>query len=214
MAGRDWLPPEPCICWRELRSNEDAGAASGIVGGCTIDYYFDSAMEKVSGQAVTLWMMIALFTALVTYALWRTGKMRVSTAIAIPIIVFYMAFVLTITIIERTPQKRTRYNLKLFWTINAILEGRSYLISEIIWNIVLFVPIGVLSSAILHRRPWWSLLFCTMLSGGIEVVQLLTHRGLFEFDDIIYNGFGAVTGLLLFLLLRRVRKNNGSTAEL
>ena len=46
-----------------------------------IDYYFDSAMEKVTGQAVALWMLLAAITGLVTYILYKRGKMKASTAI-------------------------------------------------------------------------------------------------------------------------------------
>lgn len=72
---------------------------------------------------------------------------------AIPILVFYIAFVLTITIIERTPGKQMKYNLELFWTVREIINGRTELISEIFWNIVLFVPIG---GADVYRFDWES----------------------------------------------------------
>lgn len=179
-----------------------------------IDGYFISAFEKITWQNILTWFAATVLVGGICVLLCKAGLMKKRTVALLVLLTLYITFVLTLTIVNRTPWRWSRSRMELFWTINAILEGRSYLISEIIWNIVLFVPIGVLASAILHRRPWWSLLFCTMLSGGIEVVQLLTHRGLFEFDDIIYNGFGAVIGLLLFLLLRRIRKNNGSTAEL
>lgn len=41
-------------------------------------------------------------------------------------------------------------------------------------------------------------------SAAIEITQLLTHRGLFEFDDIIHNTFGAFLGLFLFSLIRNI----------
>ena len=120
---------------------------------------------------------------------------------------FYLAFVLTITIIERTPAKEMKYNLELFWTVREIFSGRRELISEIFWNIVLFVPIGVFTSFVLPvqsshsrwRSTWTVILLGFLLSIGIEVTQLLTHRGLFEFDDIFYNTLGTAVGVVIYL---------------
>lgn len=57
---------------------------------------------------------------------------------------------------------------------------------------------------VLLKRPWLAVLIGVLISAAIEVTQLLTHRGLFEFDDIIYNSVGAVVGFLLYLLLKRI----------
>ena len=171
-----------------------------------IDYYFDSAMTKVTGQAVALWMLLAAIAGMITYILFRRGRMKASTAIIIPILVFFLSFVLTITIFERVPRRRARYNLELFWTVKCIIAGRTYLVWEVFWNIVLFMPMGLLVSALIPRRAWTAIPICVVASAAIEVAQLLTHRGLFEFDDIIYNSMGAVAGCLLYLMLRKVAK--------
>ena len=68
---------------------------------------------------------------------------------------------------------------------------------------MLFIPIGLMVSALL-KRPWLAVLIGVLMSATIEVMQLLTHRGLFELDDIIYNSVGAVVGFLLYLLLKRI----------
>ena len=34
-------------------------------------------------------------------------------------------------------------------------------------------------------------------SSVIEILQLITCRGLFEFDDIVHNGLGCMSGVLL-----------------
>ena len=152
---------------------------------------------------MVVWILCAIFAGLITYTLYRRDRMKVSTAIAIPVFVCYIAFVLTITILERTPGREMRYNLELFWTVRAIIDGRRALIIEIFWNIVLFVPIGLTVVVILRRHPMVSVMVGALLSTGIEVAQLLTHRGLFEFDDILYNTMGAAIGLLIYLLVRK-----------
>ena len=192
-------------------------------------------MAKITGKAVVIWICLAFISGLITHLLRRRGNQinhshqrrdklnqsgehgdqsgehdspceRKCGGRVIPILVFYLVFVLTITIIERTPAKEMKYNLELFWTVREIFSGRRELISEIFWNIVLFVPLGVLTSFILPggqsshsvwRSPRIVILAGFLLSTGIEVTQLLTHRGLFEFDDIFYNTLGTAVGVVI-----------------
>lgn len=171
-------------------------------------------MAKITGEAVITWTFLACISALITYGLCKHGKAKLSTAVSIPLLVFYIAFVLTITIIERTPAKEMKYNMNLFWTVREIINGRRELMSEIFWNIVLFVPVGVLISFALPvqrrasshsrwRSPWTVILAGFLLSTGIEVTQLLTYRGLFEFDDILYNTLGTAIGVMMYLRFAR-----------
>lgn len=134
-------------------------------------------MAKVTVESVALWMLIATVTGIITYLLWKSVKMEASTAIILPILVFYLSFVLTITIFERAPSRRMRYELELFWSYRAIASGTTRLIAENFWNVVLFMPIGVLDSGLLScRKLWFSVLIGAALSAAIEVIQLVTHR--------------------------------------
>ena len=124
-------------------------------------------MEKVTGQAVALWMLLAAIAGIVTFILYRRGKIQASTAVIIPILFFFLSFVLTITIIERVPRRKLRYNLELFWTIKSIIAGKTYLIWEIFWNVVLFIPIGLMVSVLL-KHPWLAVLISVLISFNAE----------------------------------------------
>ena len=67
----------------------------------------------------------------------------------------------------------------------------------------MFIPVGLL----LGILGWKGVLWATGISGAIELIQLITCRGLFEFDDIIHNTLGAVIGFGLYVLLKRVKKD-------
>lgn len=68
---------------------------------------------------------------------------------------------------------------------------------------VLFVPIGGMTAMLLKKKVWLAVVFGLLLSASIEVTQVITHRGLFEFDNISHNTLGSVLGVVLFLILRR-----------
>ncbi len=131
---------------------------------------------------------------------------KTTACLLIPLSV-YVAFVFTITLVNRARRRKYRYNLELFWSVKAALNGKEELAGEIFWNIVLFVFLGLLFAALIrslgHRGIWLSALAGGLLSAGVEVTQLLTRRGLFEFDDIVFNSTGAVIGVLLYLLIMK-----------
>ncbi len=174
-----------------------------------IDYYFDSAIAKVTVESVTLWMALAAITGLMTYTLYRHRKISAPTAILLPILVFYLSFVLTITVFERATSRRAQYELELFWSYRVAAKRRPELLWENFWNVLLFVPIGAMTASILRKRPWLGAVLGVLLSVGIELTQLWLHRGLFEFDDIFHNTVGAVIGVGVYLLVIRSLQYDG-----
>ena len=163
-------------------------------------------MRKVTLEAVVIWMALAFITGFAAYILYKRGRMHASTAIILPVLVFYLSFILTITVIERRARRKARYKLELFWSYKKAFSGAPQLLWENFWNVVLFIPLGLMGAVLMKKHPWLAVLFGMLLSAGIELTQLLTHRGLFEFDDIFHNTLGATIGVGLYLLLRRIER--------
>lgn len=153
-------------------------------------------------------MALAVFAAFITYVLYRNGKLKLVPALFIPVTVFYLSFVLTITVVERVSMPMAKYQLMPFWSYKAVFDGQTKLIEEVFWNYVLFIPVGILFSLVLpFRRKWLNIIPAFVLSAIIELSQLLLHRGLFEFDDIIHNTLGAAIGVLIYILaVKLIRK--------
>lgn len=89
---------------------------------------------------------------------------------------------------------------------------------NIILNILMFVPIGFLLPVFSNKfkKAWRTYLAGFLLTLGIELIQHITGRGIFEIDDIIGNTFGTLIGYglitLLFYLGNKLR-NKTSTME-
>lgn len=151
---------------------------------------------------------MAVFVGLIAFVLYRNDKIDIKSFISLPVFAFYLSFVATITIVARNPSPIARYELIPFWSYRAIAEGKTILISEVFWNYVLFIPIGILLMLILSSKHKWIVAIAcgSLLSSSIEVIQLISHRGLFEFDDIIHNTLGTVIGIGMFLFISRAGK--------
>lgn len=56
------------------------------------------------------------------------------------------------------------------------------------------------------RKGMISVVVGSLLSAFVEVVQLISHRGLFEFDDIVHNTLGVVIGIALYIIFSSIVK--------
>ena len=97
-------------------------------------------------------------------------------------------------------------NLIPFKTISGYIVNpisAKIAIGNIIGNIVLFIPIGLLAPFLVLKKYefWVSLKISLLASFGIslmfEVIQLLTYFGSFDVDDLLLNTLGGVFGFFI-----------------
>lgn len=112
-------------------------------------------------------------------------------------LLFLYSFVIVyLTLLNRNTIGR-KFMLTPFWSYRRFFEGE-YFRSMIINNILLFIPLGTILSRL---KPEWSTArTLVMISVGIEFLQYLSGRGVFETDDIISNSLGGLIGLAVGLL--------------
>ncbi len=104
------------------------------------------------------------------------------------LLIGYSFLILTETVLNRKPFVGEHIQLELFWSWKQWNVQKN----QILTNVVMFIPIGVLAS---FMWKWKGLWFAAGLSLLVEVLQLATSRGLFEFDDVLHNIIGAVVGV-------------------
>lgn len=139
-----------------------------------------------------------IITAVLAFFLIKK-KIIVSQMISGLLLTVYLGIVFASTVFTRTSDGIWHYELIPFWSWREVLIGNTYMLTEIVLNVILFIPIGILIPVLLRRRiRWWQgLLLGVLLSAVIEVSQLVLCRGLFEWDDMIHNGVGCMVGCLI-----------------
>ena len=116
------------------------------------------------------------------------------------LLIFYAVVVVYLTLLNRKAGNR-RFLLTPFWSYRRFFK-HDYFRRQILNNILLFVPFGFIISRL---NPKWSTMgILIMISGGIELLQYLSGRGFFEFDDIISNSLGGLIGLTAGMLWMNV----------
>lgn len=77
---------------------------------------------------------------------------------------------------------------------------------DIILNILLFVPLGILlPMGVKKLRSFWKIYFVGFLfTLGIETLQLYLKKGIFELDDIVNNTIGCMIGYGCFAIIQLI----------
>lgn len=119
------------------------------------------------------------------------------------LLVEYIFILVCSTIVYRPFRGAYEYNFTPLWTYVDIFEGRTVLIPEVLLNIILFVPLGLLVKAAYPQKSIiLCLFFACLLSSLIELIQLLFQKGFCETDDVIHNTLGCLVGMGVFSLVR------------
>ena len=113
------------------------------------------------------------------------------------LLIGYAFLILAETVLIRKPFQGEHLKLELFWSWKQFAIQQN----QILTNVVMFVPVGVLVGWIWRWRGLWA---AAGLSIFIEILQLITARGLCEFDDVIHNMIGALIGVGIVMIGRKL----------
>lgn len=122
-----------------------------------------------------------------------------------------MAFVFVMTLYGRTVETGRGVRLLPFASyIEAFQPENIELLLQVIMNILMFVPLGILLPINFKRFEKSKSVIWTALviSGVIESVQGVLQIGMFEVDDIFGNVFGAGIGFLCYQALQWMKKRS------
>ncbi|WP_341976277.1 VanZ family protein [Microbacterium sp. LWO13-1.2] len=97
----------------------------------------------------------------------------------------------------------------------AIIPFADYEWGDAVTNILVFVPLGILSALLLAKPSWWKVLIAVAgTSLGIEVAQLAAQKffaggHIADINDLLSNIAGGMLGYGLLLILSRIPQVSG-----
>lgn len=155
-------------------------------------------------------MFSVIFLVIVCFLIYllRNQKIVLSQAVAVLVLFLFLAVIFGSTVFTRTPKSYYEYELELFWSWRLVLHGNSAMLKENLLNMLMLLPAGLLLPVVAGRKLcWWKgLLIGVLISAVIETSQLIFCRGLFEWDDMIHNGIGCMTGCIITSWFIKKRK--------
>ena len=111
----------------------------------------------------------------------------------------YSFLIVVATLLDRKVGIDPSYNLHLFWSY----EEWGVQKEQILGNVIMFIPFGIFGAEIFK---WEIIPIAASFSFIIEVIQLISQRGLCEFDDIFHNTIGCAIGFGVYKLIKYVSK--------
>lgn len=153
----------------------------------------EKAIDYVFGLLDIPWLYyaIAAILGVVGWQLWKKPSLR--------LLIGYAFLILAETVLIRKPFVGEHIKLELLWSWRAWAMQKE----QILAKVVMFLPVGVLTGRIWHWKGLW---VAAGLSVGIEILQLITDRGLCEFDDVFHNMIGAVIGVGIVMIGRKLSR--------
>lgn len=139
----------------------------------------------------------------------RRSMRKRKQGLAILFLLIYVFAVIWFTVLNRA----VRYHVarfELFWSYRAWLAGDTGIGREILLNIALFIPLGLLLPSVFpaarlgvskKKQTIIVVAVAAVFSLLIELLQLVSIRGLFEWDDLISNTLGAAIGFCIYSIL-------------
>lgn len=132
----------------------------------------------------------------------RNGKPSSTKAISGGFLFLYLLLVFSVTLILRDGSVSTGLTMQPF-IIFTLHDNHK--IAEMILNIILFIPFGFLACG--AKKSIGILHVCCVgcgLSLIIELLQLLTQRGVCNINDVIHNTLGCIIGYGIYRLCNTI----------
>lgn len=136
-----------------------------------------------------------------------------SKKLTLGLLIFYLVALTWIIVLKM--QFPFSGNLPELRNINLIPFGGSLIVngevsfSEIIKNVLVFIPFGILISLLWERKSFVQKILPIVLTSFIfETLQFIFEIGASDITDIISNSFGGVIGIVITGVIAKIFKNN------
>jgi len=173
--------------------------------------------------SVTEWAVVVVFAVLFLGGLLKYRPFHITRqqALAIWSLVMYLIFIYCGAVFTRKNYSTSRFMLEPFWSYRwGIRKYGLSIVQEVILNVFMFLPVGVLLPVIFsnnkmeseRRRFALVMLVGLGCSLAVELLQVVLRCGLCEFDDLFHNVLGVAIGYRIFKWnsRRMVRDNPGA----
>ena len=109
----------------------------------------------------------------------------------------YAFLILVETVLIRQPFAGQHFQPIPFWSWREWSVQQN----QILTNASIFIPIGLFAG---YLWKWKGVLVGAGLSCLVEILQLITSRGLCEFDDVFHNVVGTAVGVSAVIVISKL----------
>lgn len=172
-----------------------------------LEYIHSFHNNVPSGLLLALLVLLIIVVCLVAHL-----KISIRNGIRITTLFLlfeYIFLIFCVTVFFREVyQENNGVDLGLFNKYYRFFDCTGEVGREIVSNILMFIPIGVIASIVFIKYKFASqLIIALAVSLSVEVSQLLFNCGLCEMNDLLHNVIGSICGYFIYILFRICRIN-------
>ena len=139
---------------------------------------------------------------------WRNNRKDNNSTNKLTIVLFIIYLIALIWILLFKLGVRFSYMANRSVNLIPFSRGNND-VSEIVLNVMIFVPLGIYAGILFKRWIFGNnLFFFFLISLIVEGLQFILRVGAFDITDIITNTVGGLIGLLIFKAIEKVFKNS------
>ncbi|MCH5164267.1 MAG: VanZ family protein [Clostridiales bacterium] len=173
-------------------------------------------MPSISTMIILLFVIVVV-SIIAIFVIAQIGVIRqwdTSTVVKFEMVALFAIYVVTllvITIVARDVRDEQPVYLIPFGDLYFIIKNKyPWYVDDIIklniLNAALFIPYGFLAREVFKGKILIPTVSSLLVSLIIEILQLITSRGVFDINDIIYNTIGSLIGCGLYTLYKILRR--------
>lgn len=142
--------------------------------------------------------------------IWAFSFLKARKRLRAIINLFFIEYIFLIycsTVIFRDTKDASLYKPISFDIYNVLFKGGSiHVAPEVFFNVLFFVPIGLMLYRASKLKWWHIILEGSCISISIEVMQYIFRRGTMEVVDVFLNTLGCAIGIMIVAVLKGIWK--------
>lgn len=162
----------------------------------TFIQYLVNLYDDVPEEMYLTLLGVFCLTFMLVFVFVEKGKrLKIISMVSL---VEYIFLLFCSTVIFRKSNIIQSVGFRPLGSLSFLVKWQTMVVAEKLMNIVVFIPVGLLSSIAYGKLRWWqALLLGGFVTITIEILQLFLNRGFAEFDDVFNNILGCMIGFSL-----------------
>ena len=136
----------------------------------------------------------------------KNKKERIFTYFVFGIYLLFLCWLILFKFADSLAKIPSRRSINLIPFYFAQLSGSRFQKTDIIYNVIAFIPAGFFFTAFGKKKIISGILFSAVLSLCFEVLQWIFALGSSDITDLIMNTLGGVIGVVLYFVLGKLFK--------
>jgi glycopeptide antibiotics resistance protein len=159
-----------------------------------------------------------LIILLIMQVFFFIKKLPVRRNLLYTALLIYIVLVFGVTLFPIPIRRRFGNDLEYYFipfeSLKVDFRNSAYAVRNLLGNIIMFMPLGILLPLLMRKRNFWRILLISAASAVfVEFMQFLIgvfvgyHYRQVSIDDVILNLAGAILGWLIYKIIRRLIPN-------